>query len=72
MSKKLSKLPFVDRSRFNKGVLMDAENQLVTLAVKPSATFDVVQLTDAVESGGYKVEQIFTLSADGQREPWSQ
>ena len=65
MSKKVSKLPFVDRSKYNKGVLVAIENQRVTLAVKPDAILDKAALYGAIVDGGYEPVELFELAPDG-------
>ncbi len=70
MSKKVSNLPFVDRSRHDNGVLVDVENQMVTLAVKADAKLDQEALFEAIEDGGYEPIEVFELTPDGQRKAW--
>ena len=70
VSKKVSKLPFIDRDRYDNGIEMDSENQLVTLAVRDGDSLDAAALSKAVESAGYNVEEIFVVSQTGQREIW--
>ena len=70
VSKNVSKLPFLDRTRYDKGIEMDPENQLVTLAVRKDAALDRAALTEAIESAGYKVEEIFVLSDTGEKAVW--
>ena len=70
MSKKVSKLPFIDPSRHNKGVHVDIENQLVTIAVKADAEIDQVALFDAIVSGGYEPIEVFEILPGGERKVW--
>ena len=65
VTKKVAKLPFIDRSKYEKGVSVDIKNQMVTIAVKPDAALDKDALFTAIESGGYKPVEIFVLSAEG-------
>lgn len=67
VSKKVSRLPFIDRSRFDKGVQVDIENQMVTIAVKPDTKLDIDALFKAIESGGYKPVEIFEITPEGER-----
>ena len=67
VTKKVSKLDFIDRTKFNKGVDVQVENQMVTIAVKPEATLDKEALFAAIESAGYNPVTIFELAADGSR-----
>lgn len=67
VTKKVAKLPFIDRTQYNKGVYVEIENQMVTIAVKEGETLDKAALFAAIESGGYKPVEIFTLSTEGER-----
>jgi copper chaperone CopZ len=67
VTKKVSKLPFVDRAKYNKGVKVDIESQMVTVAVRDDATLDKAALFRAIESGGYNPVEIFSLTPDGER-----
>ncbi len=67
VAKKVSKLPFIDRSKFDNGVEVDIENQMVTIAVKPDAELDKEALFEAIESGGYNPVEIYVLNEDGER-----
>lgn len=52
--KNLSRLPFVDPSRFGKdGVLVDINSHRVTLAIKAGERVDLGQITKAIRKGGY-------------------
>ena len=70
MSKKVSKLPFIDRSRLDNGVHVDIENQLVTIAVNPNAELNQAALFEAIVSGGYEPTEMFELTPDGERRVW--
>ena len=65
--KKVSKLPFIDQTRYNKGVKVEVENQMVTIAVKDGATLDRDALFAAIESGGYNPVKVYELGPDGQQ-----
>lgn len=67
VTKKVSKLPFVDRTKYDKGVKVEIETQMVTIAVKGDADLDKDALFAAIESGGYNPVQIFELTPDGKR-----
>ena len=71
VAKKVSKLPFVDRTKFDNGVLVEAEEQKVTFAVKSGAAMDRQALFAAIEDGGYDPIEVFELLPDGQRRAWS-
>ena len=66
VTKKVSKLPFIDKKKYNKGVKVEIENQMVTIAVKESAELDKAVLFEAIESGGYNPVEIFKLESNGE------
>lgn len=59
--KKISPLPFVDRSRFSDGVSLDPEHQLVTIAIKKGETPDPKALATAIVDAGYDPVSLHTL-----------
>lgn len=67
VKKKVSKLDFVDRSKFDDGVKVEVEVQKVTVAVKENMSPDKDKLFAAIESAGYNPKQIFELTAEGER-----
>ncbi len=67
VTKKVSKLPFIDRDRYNKGVKVEIEDQMVTIAVKDAAELDKEALFAAIESGGYDPVDIWLLTPEGER-----
>jgi hypothetical protein len=67
VTKKVSKLAFIDRSKYDKGVKVEIESQMVTIAVKADAQLDQQALFEAIESGGYNPVEIFELTATGDR-----
>jgi len=54
VTRKLSKLPFIDQSKYKKGVKVEIENQKVTIAVKPDSEFDINEVFRSIKSGGYE------------------
>ena len=70
VTKKVSKLPFIDRAKYDKGVKVEIENQMVTIAVKDGAAVDKAALFAAIESGGYNPVEIFELTPDGKQIPY--
>jgi len=70
VTKKIAKLPFIDSSKYDQGVKVDIENQMVTIAVKPDETLDTDALFGAIESGGYNPVEIFELTADGEQKAY--
>jgi copper chaperone CopZ len=59
--KLVSKLDFVDRERFNKGVELDTKTQLVTVAIKESEAVDLKSLSEAVLDAGYDPVRSYRL-----------
>lgn len=68
VAKKVRKLDFIDKTRLDKGVRVDIENQQVFVAVRDDARLDKAALFKAIESGGYKPIKVWTLSESGGRE----
>ena len=64
VTKKLSKLPFIDPSKYTKGVRVDIENQKVTIAVKPEAEIDFEQVFASIKSGGYEPIKAYTSNGE--------
>ena len=52
--KMISRLPFVDTTQANSGVELDAEHQLVTIAIKSNSKPDLQALADAIDEAGYE------------------
>lgn len=67
VAKKVSKLSFIDTKKYKKGVKVDIENQMVTVAVRDDAKMDKGQLFKAIESGGYKPVTLWKISDDGTK-----
>ena len=65
LQKKLSKLPFVDRSRYKKGVYVEIKKQKVTLATKADAEVDMKSVYKAIKSGGYDLTRAVVANGDG-------
>jgi len=63
--KRLSKLPFVDPSRYIKGVEVKIEDQRVTLALQPNAKFDPQATWEAVREAGYEPAGAVVTNSDG-------
>jgi hypothetical protein len=55
VTKKVSKLQFIDRSKYTKGVKVEIESQIVTIAVKTDTALDKAALSATIESGGYNL-----------------
>jgi copper chaperone CopZ len=66
VTKKVSKLPFIDRSKYKNGVKVEIEEQKVTIAVLPDQVLDVDVLYEAIISGGYDPVDIFIVDEAGE------
>ncbi|MBX2823295.1 MAG: hypothetical protein KTR33_01110 [Gammaproteobacteria bacterium] len=62
---KISKLNFVDRKRFNKGVAINPKYELIHIAIKPDHSADIKALTKAVVDAGYDPMYAYSI-ADGK------
>lgn len=63
--KKVSRLPFIDRSKYDDGVDVDPENQKVTIAVRDDAELDREALFEAIRSAGYNPIDVKALDEAG-------
>jgi len=66
VTKNISKLSFIDQSKYNKGVKVEIEDQKVTIAVLPDQNLNIDVLYKAIVSGGYDPVGIFTIDEDGE------
>ena len=62
--KEISKLPFVDTSKYEKGILTNSEEQTVTIAILPGKEVDEEALKKIVIDGGYESLSIEHSSSD--------
>lgn len=72
LEKRLSKLPFLDRTQFKNGVLTDIYRHQVTLAVQPAKPADLTHIYRMIKDGGYTPVRFFlqasgTLHREGDR-----
>ena len=65
VTKKISKLPFIDHTKHTNGVKVEIENQKLTIAVKPDHDFDIQALFKAINSGGYEPADVWTVTSSG-------
>lgn len=63
--KMISKLDFVDRRRFNKGVELDTKTQLVTVAINNDCQADFDSLSKAIDKAGYDPAKAYFLGDTG-------
>jgi len=60
---KISKLPFVDSTRYKRGVDMDTKTQLLTVALLPGLKAEAVSLAKAITAAGYDPVERYSLQA---------
>ncbi len=60
--KMISRLDFVDRKRFNKGVELDTKVQLITVAIGEEKTPNYESLTEAIVDAGYDPVHSYSLN----------
>ena len=61
---KLSKLDFVDGNRFKRGVDMDVNSQLLTVALKEGAQPNWQLIDQQIDDAGYLAVEWFSLEKD--------
>jgi len=59
--KNLSKMKGVDKKKFKEGIDMNADTQLVTIALKKDAKVDVKELIERVDDAGYDAIEKYKL-----------
>ena len=65
LQKKLSKLPFVDRSKYKKGIHVAIEEQRVMVAIKPDMKVDIKAAYKSIKSGGYDLLKAVVADKNG-------
>ena len=58
---KLSKLDFVDRKRFKRGIEMDVNNQLLTVALKAGTEPNWNRIDQEIDNAGYVAVEWFSM-----------
>ena len=58
---KVGKLPFVDVTRYKRGMDMDIKSQLLTVALLPDVKTDTRSINKAVTSAGYEVAEWYSM-----------
>ncbi len=58
---KVGKLPFVDSTRYKRGVNMDTKTQLLTVALLPGVKAEMKRLSKAISDAGYEVVEWYSL-----------
>jgi len=59
VQKNLSKLEFLNRSEFKKGILVDVKNQQITLALAEDKDLNLVEVYNSIKKGGYEPEIVY-------------
>ena len=62
---KVGKLPFVDSTRYKRGIDMDTKTQLLTIALLPGAKANAGELDKAITDAGYEPAERYSLE-DGK------
>ena len=65
LQKKLSKLSFVDRSKYKKGIHVAIKDQRVTMALKPGSEVDLKEAYKSIKSGGYDLLKAVVADQNG-------
>ncbi len=65
VTKKLSKLPYIDPSKYTKGVKVEISDQKVTIAIKPDMDADFDEIFSEIKSGGYEPVKAYIHTQDG-------
>jgi hypothetical protein len=66
VTRNLSKLPFVERSKYTKGVKVEIESQKVTIAIKAEAEIDLPLVFKSILKGGYEPVEAYVRNRDGK------
>ncbi len=64
VTRNLSKLSFIDGSKYTKGVKVEIESQKVTIAIKPDNKLDLPKVFKSIKSGGYDPIEAYVNTAD--------
>ena len=64
VTRNLSKLSFIDGSKYTKGVKVEIESQKVTIAIKPDNKLDLPKVFKSIKSGGYDPIEVYVNTAD--------
>ena len=56
-----SNTDFIDKSKFNEGVMVDIDAQYVQLAINESANINPANIVKVIEEAGYDVSTLFIL-----------
>lgn len=65
VTRNLSKLSFIDKSKYTKGVKVEIEEQKVTIAIKPNNVLDLVAVFKSITKGGYEPVEAYVSDSEG-------
>ncbi len=65
VTRSLSRLSFIDKSKYTKGVKVEIEDQKVTIAIKPGNNLDLAQVFKSILKGGYEPVEAYVRDRDG-------
>lgn len=65
VTRSLSKLSFIDKSKYTKGVKVEIEDQKVTIAIKQGESVNLDQVFKSILKGGYEPVEAYVSDADG-------
>jgi hypothetical protein len=65
VTRSLSRLSFIDKSKYTKGVKVEIEDQKVTIAIKPGSNLDLEQVFKSILKGGYEPVEAYVSDRDG-------
>ncbi len=66
VTRKLSKLNFINPAKYSKGVKVEIEQQKVTIAIKDGFELNLEEVFKAITSGGYEPIEAYFRDEDGQ------
>jgi len=66
VTRNLSKLSFIDKSKYTKGVKVEIEDQKVTIAIKSGDTLDLSQVFKSILKGGYEPVEAYVSDRNGK------
>ena len=64
IGKKIADVKSVDTDNLSKGITVDRENGLLTVALKKGVKVDYKNLYDAIRKAGYSPVRLYTLNSD--------
>jgi len=66
VTRNLSKLSFIDKSKYTKGVKVEIEDQKVIIAIKPGSNLDLAQVFKSILKGGYEPVEAYVSDRNGK------